>query len=317
MPSGESSDAPDQQSALELAPCVEADEGTVRAVMELELGDARAQGTRDAISVHVTCADKGQEIRVEPWASLGAEGTRIIQLPASGDLKPAAREARARELALAIAELIRRLETTHPLRPEPAPAPRALPAIAAPIVIAPPASPAPPAGPKRGWRLGVLASFDYFGGGGVLVGGDATVASLVGRWILVELRAGGRVAGAMPLPSGRLTARAGTISAAVGPDLSSIRRRMAFSFLFRAQGYLVQFRSESSDEGTGRTSILGAFVVAAEPRIAVAVTRRVSLTADAALGVALHGILVRVQGTESKSLSGVTASGSLGAEVAF
>lgn len=317
MRSGESSGAPDQRSALELDPCVDADADAVRAVMALELGDARAQDARDSISVRVRCVDDGQEIRVEPWASLGQEGTRIIQLPASGEPKPAAREARARELALAIAELIRRLETTHPLRPEPTPPPRALPAIAAPIIIAPPALPAPPVDPKRQWRLGVVSSFDDFGGGRTLVGGDATVASLVGRWILVELRAGGRVAGDLPLPLGRLTARAGTISAAAGLDLSSIRRRVAFAFLFRAQGYLVQFRSEFSNEGKGQISIMGAFVVAGAPRIAVAVTRRVSLTADAALGVALHGILVRVQGTERRSLSGVTASGSLGAEVAF
>jgi len=85
--------------------------------------------------------------------------------------------------------------------------------------------------------------------------------------------------------------------------------------MFRAQGYGVEYRAELPD--AARTAVLGAFVVAVEPRLIVAVTRRISIAAGGAAGVPLHGIVVRTQGVETDSMSGLVLSGSLGLVVAL
>jgi hypothetical protein len=124
---------------LELDACLQVDEPSVQNLVELELRDARARSGNIPISVVVRCLDGAQEIRVEPWASRGDDGIRTIALPDAEDAT-ATLEARSRELALAIAELIRRLEITRPLEPPPPPPPPP-----PPIVVAPPSpSEAPP-----------------------------------------------------------------------------------------------------------------------------------------------------------------------------
>ena len=295
---------------LELDPCAQVDEAVVQNLVELELGDARARRGKDPISVVVRCIEGAQEIRVEPWASRGEDGVRTIELPDAEDA-PAAMEARSRELALAIAELIRRLEITHPLPSEPPPPP---PPPPPPVVIAPSAPPS--AAPGR-WGLGALSSFDYFTGGQWLAGGDLSVAVSLGHWVLGDLRVGGRFASDETVPSGRLTTRAGTAAAGAGLNVWSKHRSVGFALMLRAQGYGVEYRADLSGDGTSRTALLGAFVVAVEPRLLVAVTRRISITAGGAAGLPLHGIIVRTQGVDTDSISGLALSSSLGVVVAL
>jgi hypothetical protein len=80
---------------------------------------------------------------------------------------------------------------------------------------------------------------------------------------------------------------------------------------------LVEYRADLSGDGNSRSALLGAFVVAVEPRLLIALTRRVSLTAAAAAGIPVHGIVVRTQGLAADSLSGVAFSGNLGAVLTF
>ena len=300
-------DVAQQNPVLDLDPCVEVDDSAVQNLVDLELRDART-GDRDVpISVAVRCLEGAQEIRVEPWASLGHDGLRAIELPPADDADPAAREARSRELALAIAELIRRLEITHPLRPKPPPPP---PAPSPPIAISAP--PDADESGRRRWQLAALSSFEAYTGGQKLAGGDLSVAAPIGRWILTELRVGGRLVDGGTSPVSHLTGRAGTAAVAAGLNVWSQRRALGFALMLRAQGYAIEYRVESPDNGS-QSARLGALAIAVEPRLFVAVSRRISLTAGVGAGIPLHGIIVRTQGAETDSLTGLVVSASLGA----
>jgi hypothetical protein len=304
-------DAAEESPAIELDPCLDVDQAAVRNLIALELPSLNAGDATPSISVRVICAGAGQEIQVEPWVSRGEEGARTIELPATGDADAAGREARSRELALAIAESIRRLEITHPLVSASRPAPPA-PAPANPPIAVAEVSPRA----EGRWRLGVQSSLEAFTGGERLAGGDLFVAARIGRWMLGDVRIGGRLARGEDLPSGRLTARAATAAVAAGLNLWSNHRAVGGALLVRAQGYLVDYRAALADlagSGASRGALLGAFALAVEPRLFVGLSRRVSLTAAAAAGISIHGIVVRSQGGEADSLSGLAVSGSLGA----
>ena len=307
-PNEETPAAAERGSFLEIDPCVQVDDGAVQKLVELELGDARARRANLPISVVVRCIEGAQEIRVEPWASRGDDGVRTIELPDADDAT-AALEARSRELALAIAELIRRLEITRPLPAEPPPPPPPPP----PVIVAPTA---PPEAPHDRWGIGALSSFDYFTGGQWLAGGDLSFAASLGRWTVGDLRVGGRFAEGNALPSGRLTARAGTAALGGGLNAWSKRRTVGFALMLRAQGYGVAYHAEIGD-GSSRTTLLGAFVIAVEPRLLVAIARRISLAVGGAAGLPLHGIVVRTQGVQTDSMSGFVLSGNLGLLVAL
>ena len=296
----------ERSPTLELDVCLQVDESVVQNLVQLELGDARTRHANAPIAVAVRCIEGGQEIRVEPWASRGDDGIRTIELPDADD-PTAALEARSRELALAIAELIRRLEITRPLPAEPPPPPPPPPIVAVPI--------APPEAPPGPFGIAALSSFEYFTGGQWLAGGDLALTVALGRWALGDLRVGGRFAGGETLPAGRLSTRAGTAALGAGLNTWSKLRTVGFALMFRAQGYGVEYRAELPD--AARTAVLGAFVVAVEPRLIVAVTRRISIAAGGAAGLPLHGIVVRTQGVETDSMSGLVVSGSLGLVVAL
>jgi hypothetical protein len=295
----------DEGPALTIDPCVDVDAAKV---MDLELRDARAHNASLPASVSVRCVGEGQEIRIEPSSSPEEEGVRTIELPlVADDAAPAAHQARSRELALAIAELIRRLAAPPPPPPPPPPP--------IPALVVSPTRP-PERSPAR-WQLGILPTFEYFTGGQKFAGGDLSVAARLHRWFFAELRAGGRVGSDQPLPGGRLTAWATTVGAAAGLVFLTDNHPVGGTIALRAQEYLVAFRTEELGQDGSQTARLGAFVLAAEPRLLVALTRRFSMEAAAAVGFTPHGIVVRTQGMEKQSTSGLLVSGSLGAVLTF
>jgi hypothetical protein len=176
-------------------------------------------------------------------------------------------------------------------------------------------SPAQPAEAGR-WQLGILSTYDYFAGGQKFAGGDLFAAARLGRWFVAELRAGGRVGADQPLPGGRLSARAATVGAAAGIRFWP-ERPIGLAMMVRAQEYLVQFGAEASGDSAARTALLGAFVLAAEPRLIVVLARHFELEATAAVGFPPHGIVIRIQGIESQSMSGLLLSGSLAGVLTF
>jgi hypothetical protein len=304
--------------ALEFEPCVGVDESVVRDLVELEVRDAPARDAAAPIRVAVRCVETGQEIRVEPWASLGADGVRAIDLPPADPADPAAREARVRELALAIAELVRRLEMTHPLAaPATAPAPPPPPSPSGAIAAVPPA----PEETRARWRVGMLAAFERFAGGQSLAGGDLTLAVSGGPWVWGQVRLGGRVGPETSWPGGRATARAGTASVAAAWNLCPGCRSIELALLARLQGYLVEYRVDTSGLATPTSTVtspvMGAIIACAEPHLRIAVGRGVSLVAAVAAGLPLHGIVLQAQGTRLASVTGPVLSGHLGAAVSF
>jgi len=308
--------APERGPSLDLEPCVRVDASVVQNLvnLELELGDARARRPDFPISVAVRCLDGAQLIRVEPWASQADDGLRTIELPDADDAA-AALEARSRELALAIAELIRRLEITRPLPPEPPPppAPPAPSSSAIPLVVTPSS---PPQGPHDRWQIGALSTFEAFTGGQWLAGGDLSLGASIGRWVSVDLRAGGRFVEGLTSSSERLSGRAGVASLAAGLNVWS-GRRVGFAIMLRGQGFGVEYRVGAAGADAARTARLGALVAAVEPRLLFEISRHIVLALGGAVGLPVRGVVVRVQGVETSTMSGLFLSGSLGVVVAL
>jgi hypothetical protein len=177
--------------------------------------------------------------------------------------------------------------------------------------------PSPVDEPRRPWQLALLSSFDAFTGGQTMAGGDVFAAAPIGRWILTEIRVGGRLVDGGASPVARLTGRAGTASVGAGLNVWSKHRAVGFALLVRAQGYAIEYRAESRGDGGAPTTVLGAATVLVEPRFSIAISRRISLAAGAGAGVPLHGIVVRTQGAETESLTGIVVSASLGALLTF
>ena len=149
------------------------------------------------------------------------------------------------------------------------------------------------------------------GGADLLLG-----CHLAGRF-LAELRVGGRLRPDESLPAGHLGVRAGTAALAIGISAWTRGRTVGGVFALRGQGYLVHFRAEDSSEGSSRTAIVGAFSVAAEPRLLIAFSRWFALEATAAVGFLPRGIDLRVQGAQDKGISRLLLSGNLGGVLTF
>jgi hypothetical protein len=299
--------------SLTIDSCIAVDQETVRQVIELEISDAHLLST----SVSVRCVDGAQEIRIGRSDSPDLGDVRTIHIAPSADNDtPAERQARSRELALAIAEFVRwpgpaaRPIENPPAPVSPSPSPSSVPALA----IA--SMPATEATDGR-WQLGILCTFEHFSRGQGLMGADLFFASRLGRWFLAELRIGGRVGGDQSLPEEHLTTRAGTIAAAAGVNRWARSRVFGGGIVLRAQGYLVQFRAEATAAGRVETANLGAFALALEPRLMVSLTRRFSLQASAAAGLVPRGIVVRIQGIETQSMSGLALSANLAGVLTF
>jgi hypothetical protein len=296
-------------STLTIDPCVDVDEATIREVMDLEFADGRANDGGFPDAVEVRCQGELLEIRVESLASPERRVGRTIQLAPVGDSTGlAARQARSRELALAIAELVRRIEiasSPSPIAPPPPPPPRS------PVTtLALSAAPAPVEKPGR-WQVGLMPTYDSFAGGQRFVGGDLIIGARLGYRFMAEIRVGGRAGTQHIVPNGRLSSSVAIAGASAGVLLWPERRYVRLALLLHAQEYLVRFRLEAPADAGTRTALFGAFVVVAGPRLTVALGRRVELGVSAAAGFAPHGIVVRVQGAVAESLTGIVLSGSL------
>ena len=298
-------------STLIIDACIAVDQATVRQVMELEISDPRSW----PVSVSVRCLDGAQEIRMRRSDALDQEEVRTIQIaPAADEDTPAERQARSRELALAIAEFVRRPGPA--LRPLPT-LPSPMPQPSVPVSTHTIASASATEVPEGRWQLGVSWTFEHFSRGQGLMGADLFVASRLGRWFLAELRIGGRSGGDQTFSAEYLTTRAVAAAVAAGVNLWSRSRIFGGGLVLRAQGYLVRFRTEAGGGGHVENANLGACALALEPRFSVGLTRRFSLQASASPGLVLHGIVVRLQGAETQSMSGFVVSANLAGVFTF
>jgi hypothetical protein len=286
-------------TGLTIDPCAGVDDTTVREVVDMELdGVAASPG-----AVSVGCVDGNEEIRIQPNDTTAPEAVRTIPLSPISDNTPAARQARARELALAIAEFIRREQIAPPAPPAPVPPPLPL---------------SPPQGePAPRWQLGLAGVFDDFTGGRRLLGGDLQLGAQVGRRLLVELRAGARVGQDESLPDGRLTTRAGTVAAALGAQLFSSDHALNGALLVCTRGYLVQLGADVAGATDVQSTRRAALAVSLEPRATWAIARRFSLQLSIGVGFLPRGIRVRKQGSETQGFTGFLRSGNLAGVLSF
>ena len=330
VPSG---DAP--RLTLDLRPCSAVDEAAVRDLIELELSETRAVRPDGPIAVTVRCVRGAEEIRVLPRSSPSDNASRTIALSAPSEGGPATQQARSRELALAIAELIRRSEITRspgneqrsaptPLAPTmpgdpPPPTATSAPSPASVLATSAPSAEAPAQtidDAHATWQLGVQSAFEAFAGGQRLAGADVSVGLRFRRWLLGEFLVGGRLGDAERLPSGQPAFRAATASAGAGLDLTSPRHAVGGALMLRAHAYAVEYTLAHPD-GSAQSAWLAALFVDLEPRLVVSVARHVSLMAAVGAGFPVRGIVVRTQGQRTDSLSGLSLSARLGALLAF
>jgi hypothetical protein len=291
--------------SITIEPCVAVDASEVRRLTAIEVSSWQGESSVGSFGVLVGCEDGGQRLRLMD-AKRGQVAERSIDLSAVG---ASDRDARARELALAIAELLRRNESAE----QPAPSVAVDESSASPT---PTFASTPLVAPWQG-ELGVTAAALGWTGGGVLFGADLTGRARFGRWFIGELRAGGRSTRAISLENGSMTGRGLAASVGLAVDVApnvdwagvSFGARLGVDWLRYAATDVAGVTYDGQD-GTG-VSVFGtasAFVSLAGP---------LRVTLDAGVGTALHEVVIRENDETLSGLSGVVASGALGLAARF
>ena len=191
--------------AITVDPCIEVDAEEVRRLTAMELRTWRWRTSPETFEVLAVCRDGIEELRLTN-RSRGNVTVRSIDLgaPLAED-----QDAKARELALAIAELLRRADMESTPEEPAAPSP---PVPPAPAPVPPPAQ----ASETKPWNIelgatGVIAGWT---GGEMLFGADVAGRAHVARWVIVELRLGARKSRPVDFADGSLDGQG--VAAAVG-----------------------------------------------------------------------------------------------------
>lgn len=287
---------------ISIEPCVEVDASEVLRLTAIEVSSWQGQSSVASFDVFVGCQDGGQRLRLMD-AKRGQVAERSIDLSAVG---ASDRDARARELALAIAELLRRNESGDQ------PVPNV-------VIDAVPVPPSPPPTMVMPWQaeLGVTAAAMGWTGGAVLFGADLTGRARFAGWFIAELRAGGRSTRPVSLDNGSMTGRGLSASAGLAFDVVpnfqwvgvSLGARLGVDWLRYAaideEGFTYDGRDATGVNAFGTAT---AFVSLVGP---------LRITLDAGVGTALHEVTIRENDETLGGLSGVVASGALGLAARF
>jgi hypothetical protein len=310
--------------------CVAVDPVEVRRLTAIELDAAPSAG--QTLEVVVGCQGVSQYLRLVD-TSRGLIASRTIDLSAAGEDN---RDARARELALAIAELLRRALSEASSAPQSgAPqsgAPQAsVPQPGAPQPAAQPGAPSdapeslepnsPAANPPTAtpWKaeVGISAIAVGWTHGQSLFGVDLTGRIHLTRWLLGELRAGGRRTRAVELQRGTVTgqgvAAAGGLAWDTLPDVHwagvSLGARVGVDWLrYAAVDQDGHFYDGSDAASVTVQAALGAFLSLFGPLRA---------TLNLELGTALNAVAIEEDGQARSGLGGLGVSGALGLAAGF
>ncbi len=293
---------------ITIDPCVQVDTEEVRRLVEIELGTWHGRTALERLDVAVACAAEGQEVRLTDRAR-GRVTVRGIDLSASGGKD---RDAKARELALAIAELIRRVDleqASEPSAPSVAPPPEPTP-LEEPARV----EPAPPS-----WRVevGAHAIASGWTGGELLFGADLSGRVHLGRFLIAELELGGRKTRSTALASGKLSGYGLASGVGLALDATPGWRRAGVSFGARLGGDWLRYTAVSGAGASYGGGDAGVVSVAGTTTAFVALSGPFSATFRAAVGGALHSIQIRDNGRAISGARGMMLSSALGVAARF
>jgi hypothetical protein len=301
--------------AIVIDPCVDVDLDEVQRLTGIELSTWQGGAIASRLDVAVACTEGAQELRVTDRTS-GHVTMRSIDLNARFETD---RDARARELALAIAELIRRVELEAEPTAAPAPEPKRAP---------PPMEPGPPTtddgttkrrGETQPWRaeLAVAAAGASWTGGEVLLGVDAIGRFHLSRRLIADVRLGARRTRPVVLQNGKLDASGAAAALGVSVDLTPSVTSAGVAVGARLGGDWLRYVAVDAAGGAYGRGDAGAVSASGDVTGFVRLSDPVCLVADAALGGALHSIAIEDNGRGVSGLRGVLFSGALGVAAQF
>ena len=223
------------------------------------------------------------------------------------------RDAKTRELALAIAELLRRVEAASPPPPPPPPAPSPPPE---PVV---PVEPVPLPSEPRPWQaeLGISGVVVGWTGGEVLLGADVPGRMRLNRFLIAELRVGARKSRALELENGTMDGSGVDAAAGLSLDATPSLRTVGVSFGGRLGATFLRYAAADRDGDTYGGKDAAALYATANTTAFVTLSGPVCLTLDAAVGGALHSIVIEVNGRSVSEASGILLSSAVGLAARF
>jgi hypothetical protein len=288
------SQEPERVPAIAIDPCVDVDAEQVRRLAALELGTSRVSADATRLEVTVRCTGDAQELTVTD-RSTGAITVRSIDLNAQLETD---RDAAARELSLAIAEVVRRAEA--PARSKLSPQAQVERSVPAPE--------------PRPWRaeLGVAGVLARWTGGEVLMGVDATSRLRFGDRLLTDLRLGGRKTRHLELRRGGIDAGGLSTSAGVSLDLLPYVAAGGVAVGVRLGADWLRYTAVDRQGAPYGGADVYAVSTSVTATTFVEISGPFSITADAAVGTALHSIRIRDNGRTVSEMRGILLSGSLG-----
>jgi hypothetical protein len=289
--------APAAAIGLTVDSCVDADREELRRLLEVEYRGPLAEADRiDRTQVLVRCTEDHNEVRVLV-PRRPKETVRTVDLTSLG---PVAREAKTRELALVIAELVRSAEAS-----EPAPERVALPPA--------PEKPAPLPEPTRWTQIGALFTAEKYSGGQAQMGPGMAARFALNRYFNAEVRAGARWAETLTVPDGEITSRG--LEGGIGVGIDAFPNESRAGLLLTARAEVVWLQIQGNENGTtasGR-SVTGLTVVAgAAPCAWIALTRSLRVLVEPTVLVPIHRLTIEDQGLRVSALDGVGVAATLG-----
>jgi hypothetical protein len=300
--------APDGASspAIRIDPCVEVDAEEVRRLAAIELGGWRPRTSPGELEVVVACSGGAQELRLtdRERARVTVRGIDLGAREAGQTDEPTAedRDAKARELALAIAELVRRTDA-EPVAPPTAP--RVPEPVAPPLHTEEPTLERPDA-----WRLELAAAavLVHWTGGETLFGADMTGRVRVTRWLIAELRLGGRKTRPVGLERGSIDGHGVAAAAGLAVDATPGLRRVGLSFGGRVGADWLRYAAlDRGDAAFAGKDAAGANLAGTATAFVV-LSGAWCVTADASFGTALHSIVIRENDRRLSAARGVFLS---------
>jgi hypothetical protein len=288
--------------------CVEVDAQEVRRLTVMELRSWRWRTSPETFEVLAVCQEGVEELRLT-HRTLGQVTVRSIDLSA-----PEA-EAKARELALAIAELLRRADMEAAPEKPPMPPPPPV-STTAPHRNATSIAPTPERA-SFGVEVGATGVVSSWTGGELLFGADAIGRVHLGPRVIAELRLGGRKTQRVDLENGSLDAQGVTLALGVAFDATPDARHAGVSFGARLGGDFLRYAAVDRDEVLYGGGDATAVSLSGTTTGWVALSKAFRLTIDASVGGALHSVVVRVDEQSVSAMHGAVLAGSLGLAAHF